>query len=153
MTTEQPKCTAADGRTTIHTLPGVGLVVSAVDFNRLHAENEALKQALARPYGYAGATVWIGDKTVTQVVTETQVKYEREPGQMITDAAQECLDLLAKQVAAPQPQRDDTALLRQALEQLEINRTNFRKGPSKSICKMLAGGNDEIIAALRERLK
>ena len=48
MTTEQPKCTAADGRTTIHTLPGVGLVVSAVDFNRLHAENEALKQALAQ---------------------------------------------------------------------------------------------------------
>ena len=48
---------------------------------------------------------------------------------------------------------DNTALLRQALEQLEINRTNFRKGPSKSICKMLAGGNDEAITALRERLK
>lgn len=49
-------------------------------------------------------------------------------------------------------QQADTALLRQALAQLEINRTNFRKGPSKSICKMLAGGNDDIITTLRERL-
>jgi hypothetical protein len=48
MTTEQPKCTAADGRTTIHTLPGVGLVVSAMDFNRLHAENEALRTAITK---------------------------------------------------------------------------------------------------------
>ena len=39
-----------------------------------------------------------------------------------------------------------------ALAQLEINRTNFRKGPSKSICKMLSGGNDEIITALRAAL-
>jgi hypothetical protein len=43
-------------------------------------------------------------------------------------------------------------LLRQALAQLEINRTNFLKGPSKSICKMLAGGNDEAITAIKERL-
>jgi hypothetical protein len=75
------------------------------DFDEIQkALRTAIEQALARPYGYAGATVWIGDKTVTQVVTETQVKYEREPGQMITDAAQECLDLLANQVDAPQPQ-------------------------------------------------
>ena len=40
----------------------------------------------------------------------------------------------------------------QALEQLKINRTNFRKGPSKSICKMLAGGNDEVIADLESAL-
>ena len=40
----------------------------------------------------------------------------------------------------------------QALEQLKINRTNFRKGPSKSICKMLAGGNDEAIADLEAAL-
>ncbi len=58
-----------------------------------------------------------------------------------------------KLYTAPHPHPDDTALLRQALEQLEINRTNFRKGPSKSMCKMLAGGNDQVIAALRERLK
>ena len=41
----------------------------------------------------------------------------------------------------------------QALEQLKINRTNFRKGPSKSICKMLAGGNDEAIADLEAALE
>jgi hypothetical protein len=46
----------------------------------------------------------------------------------------------------------DEALLRQALAQLEINRTNFYKAPSKSICKMLAGGNDEVITAIKERL-
>ena len=39
-----------------------------------------------------------------------------------------------------------------ALEQLRINRTNFRKGPSKSICKMLAGGNDDVILALEAAL-
>lgn len=47
----------------------------------------------------------------------------------------------------------DEALLRKALAQLEINRTNFYKAPSKSICKMLAGGNDEVITALKEILK
>ena len=46
----------------------------------------------------------------------------------------------------------DRALLEQAIAQLSINRTNFLKGPSKSICKMLAGGNDEAITALREAL-
>ena len=45
------------------------------------------------------------------------------------------------------------AVMRTALAQLEINRTNFRKGPSKSICKMLAGGNDDAIEALEEQLK
>jgi hypothetical protein len=49
-------------------------------------------------------------------------------------------------------QQADEALLRQALAQLEINRTNFYKAPSKSICKMLAGGNDEVITAIKERL-
>lgn len=44
-------------------------------------------------------------------------------------------------------------LLRQALAQLEINRTNFYKGPSKSMCKCLAGGNDEVIDALRAALE
>jgi hypothetical protein len=47
---------------------------------------------------------------------------------------------------------EDEDLLKQALAQLEINRTNFLKGPSKSICKMLAGGNDEAINAIRARL-
>ena len=44
------------------------------------------------------------------------------------------------------------ALLKQALAQLEINCTNFSKGPSKSICKMLAGGNDDVIAAIKKEL-
>ena len=43
-------------------------------------------------------------------------------------------------------------LVRQALDQLTINRTNFRRAPSKSICKMLAGGNDEVIQGLRGAL-
>lgn len=47
------------------------------------------------PAGYAGATVWIGDKRVTQVVTEGSLKHESEPGMVITHAAQACLDLLA----------------------------------------------------------
>jgi hypothetical protein len=46
----------------------------------------------------------------------------------------------------------DRKVIEQALAQLEINRANFRKGPSKSICKMLAGGNDEVITALRDAL-
>ena len=45
--------------------------------------------------GYAGATVWIGDKRVTQVVTEGSLKYESDTGMAITHAAQACLDLLA----------------------------------------------------------
>jgi hypothetical protein len=107
----------------------------------------AIEQALARPSGYAGATVWIGDKTVTQVVTETQVKYEREPGQMITYAAQECLDLLANQVAAPQLQRDDTALLRQALEALEWCE------PAGTVGAGGIAARRASIDALKERLK
>lgn len=44
-------------------------------------------------------------------------------------------------------------LLRQALMRLEINRTNFYKGPSKSMSRCLAGGNDESITALRAALE
>jgi hypothetical protein len=46
----------------------------------------------------------------------------------------------------------NTELLRQALEQLEINRTNMNRGMSKSIGRCLAGGNDEIIKKLQEAL-
>jgi len=41
---------------------------------------------------YAGVTVWLGDKTVTQVVSEQQIKYEL--GDTLKYAAQKCLDLL-----------------------------------------------------------
>ena len=66
----------------------------------------ALRQALAnadRPApaqepltpGFAGVTLWLGDARVTQIVTETQIKHEREPGSALTHAAQKCLDLYA----------------------------------------------------------
>ena len=45
--------------------------------------------------GFAGVTLWLGDARVTQIVTETQIKYEREPGSALTHAAQKCLDLYA----------------------------------------------------------
>lgn len=47
---------------------------------------------------------------------------------------------------------DDTALLRQALGQLECNTENMSKGMSKSIQKLCARENREVITALRERL-
>ena len=40
----------------------------------------------------------------------------------------------------------------QALLQLEINQRNFEKGPSKSISKLLARGNDDVIETLRKAL-
>ena len=50
------------------------------------------------------------------------------------------------------PAHDDTALLRQALGQLECNTENMSKGMSKSIQKLCARENTEAITALRERL-
>jgi hypothetical protein len=65
---------------------------AAAELRRLHEENEALR----KPSGYAGVTIWIGNKRITQTVTEPQIKYEREAGFLITAAAQYCLDALAK---------------------------------------------------------
>lgn len=48
--------------------------------------------------------------------------------------------------------RKYNSVLQQALAQLEINRTNFSKAPSKSMCKCLAGGNDEIIETIKDLL-
>ena len=39
---EAPKGTAADGKSELFNVPGYPLMVRAVDFNRLHAENERL---------------------------------------------------------------------------------------------------------------
>ncbi len=39
---EAPKGTASDGKTELFNVPGYPLMVRAVDFNRLHAENEHL---------------------------------------------------------------------------------------------------------------
>lgn len=47
----------------------------------------APQQTEAVPPGYAGVMVWIGDKQVTRVVTETQVNHERERGIMLKGAA------------------------------------------------------------------
>lgn len=46
----------------------------------------------------------------------------------------------------------DTALLRQALGQLECNTENMSKGMSKSIQRLCARENKEAITALCERL-
>jgi hypothetical protein len=45
--------------------------------------------------GFAGVTLWLGDGEVTQLVTETQIKYERNQGDALTEAAQKCLDIYA----------------------------------------------------------
>ena len=43
------KCHAADGKTEVHSFLGYELMVSAVEFNRLHAENEQLRSAMNIP--------------------------------------------------------------------------------------------------------
>jgi len=45
--------------------------------------------------GFAGVMLWVGDAQVRQVVTETQIKYERNQGDALTEAAQRCLDIYA----------------------------------------------------------
>jgi hypothetical protein len=45
--------------------------------------------------GFAGVMLWLGDAQVTQLVTETQIKYERNQGDALTLAAQKCLEIYA----------------------------------------------------------
>jgi hypothetical protein len=45
--------------------------------------------------GFAGVTLWLGAGQVTQLVTETQIKCERNQGDALTLAAQKCLDIYA----------------------------------------------------------
>lgn len=45
---------------------------------------------------YAGVIIWLGDKRVAKLITETEIKYEREAGFVITEVAQSCLDELAE---------------------------------------------------------
>jgi hypothetical protein len=59
--------------------------------------------------------------------------------------ARSIIDWVAKQAAAPQPQRDDTALIRQALEALR--QCQFTTPPAQRNIVIAA------IAAIRERLK
>jgi len=57
-----------------------------------HASGLEKIDAAPQHPGYAGVTVWLGDKTVTQVVSEQQIKYEL--GDTLTHTAQKCLYLL-----------------------------------------------------------
>lgn len=52
-------------------------------------------ETIRQHYGYAGVTLWLGDARVTQIVTEAQIKHEREPGTAITWAANKCLAMYA----------------------------------------------------------
>lgn len=45
---------ASDGETPIYHLPGVGIVVSAVEFNKLHSRITELQQILAETYQVCG---------------------------------------------------------------------------------------------------
>jgi len=49
----------------------------------------------SKPHGFAGVTAWIGDATVTRIVTRVQIQHERVAGQSMTQAARVCLDMLA----------------------------------------------------------
>jgi uncharacterized protein Yka (UPF0111/DUF47 family) len=86
-------------------------------------------------------------ETATRAAAELRRQYEEIEGQA------DHIQSIYGQLNDTEKEVDDLRLLlRQALAQLEINRTNFYKAPSKSICKMLAGGNDEVITAIKERL-
>lgn len=49
----------------------------------------------SKPHGFAGVTAWIGDATVTRIVTQVQIQHERVAGQSMKQTAQVCLDMLA----------------------------------------------------------
>ena len=57
----QPKTPgfAADGKTPIYSIVGVGIVVRADEFNRLHAENEQLRSAMNIPTIEKGSKDWL----------------------------------------------------------------------------------------------
>lgn len=66
------------------------------------ADKKAPQQAEAVPadvskLNYAGVTVWIGNKQVTRIATETEIRHEREPGFVLKNAA-----LMAVAIAAAQ---------------------------------------------------
>ncbi len=48
-----------------------------------------------QPLAYAGVIIWVGDKTVTQLVTGVEIRHEALPGMSIEFAAKKCLSLLA----------------------------------------------------------
>ena len=53
------------------------------------------QQEKQEPLAYAGVTIWVGEKTVTQLVTGVEIRHEALPGMSIEFAAKKCLSLLA----------------------------------------------------------
>lgn len=61
----------------------------------LAAPSPAETNPAAVPADYAGTTIWIGDRTITRVVSKEMIEHEMESGIAITQAAQDCLNALA----------------------------------------------------------
>jgi hypothetical protein len=69
-----------------------GIYIEALE---AFAKLVAAAERADRLKGFAGVTLWLGAGQVTQLVTETQIKYERNQGDALTLAAQKCLDIYA----------------------------------------------------------
>jgi len=46
-------------------------------------------------YSYAGVTVWLGDKSITQHIARCQIDTERVSGMSLSNTAKHCLDMLS----------------------------------------------------------
>jgi hypothetical protein len=62
----------------------------------LEARVKELEIAAGRKPSYAGMRFWLGGHQIERHITEAQIKYEMDSGSSLTNAAQECLDLLAE---------------------------------------------------------
>lgn len=71
---------------------------AGADWDKVEALRQALEQSRqeTKHGAYAGVIIWLGDKRVAKLITETEIKYEREAGFVITEVAQSCLDELAE---------------------------------------------------------
>ena len=107
-------------------------------------EERLLFEAWMRGHCWAIVGKWDGKQYVS----------DRETGAVVDWPTMHTRQLWAvwRDRAALTHQPDDTALLRQALGQLECNTENMSKGMSKSIQRLCARENKEAITALRERL-
>ena len=47
------------------------------------------------PDGYAGVMVWVGPWKAAQIVSEVEIRLERDTGNAMTNASQRCLDMIA----------------------------------------------------------
>ena len=108
---------------------------AAAELRRLYAENQQWRSV----FGHLGTPDEIGNEWIE---LQDNVTYWKEEAKRYSANADYWRD----------KNNYNETLLCQALEQLEINRTNFLRAPSKSICKMLASGNDKLINKLRKHL-